>query len=110
MNQYMRICSRLFAAAHRATHFKDMRFYYFHNCVYDHLYTGPSIIPRNAVKTDDVLSALNNDYRLIIVGDASMAPSELTMRGGAIDWAVYMKNPAWSGWNAWPDISLTQSG
>jgi len=40
MNQYMQLCSRLFTAAHRATHFKDMRFYYFHNCIYDHIYTS----------------------------------------------------------------------
>lgn len=93
MNQYMHICSRLFEAAHRATHFKDMRFYYFHNCVYDHIYTSPSLIPRNAVKTDDVLSSINADYRLIIAGDASMAPSELTMRGGAIDWDMYNEQP-----------------
>jgi uncharacterized protein with von Willebrand factor type A (vWA) domain len=93
MNKYMQICSRLFTAAHRATHLKDIRFYSFHNSVYDQLYTSPSIIPRNAVKTADVLSSLNADYRLIIVGDASMAPSELTMRGGAIDWEVYNEEP-----------------
>lgn len=93
MDQYMEICSRLFVAAHRATHFKDMRFYYFHNCIYDSLYTTPVLVSRNAVKTDDVLSSLNADYRLIIAGDASMAPSELTMRGGAINWDMYNEQP-----------------
>jgi len=88
MDRYMQICSRLFAATNRATHFKDMRFYYFHNCIYDRLYTSPFLEHWNAVKTDEVLNSLNTDYRLIIAGDASMAPSELTMVGGAIDWGV----------------------
>jgi len=93
MNQYIQICSRLFAAANRATHFKDMRFYYFHNCIYDHIYTSPVLVRQHAVKTEEVLSSLNSDYRLIITGDASMAPSELTMAGGAIDWEVENDQP-----------------
>jgi len=43
------------------------------------------------------LSGLNPDYRLIVIGDASMAPSELTMAGGAIDWTADNSEPgiAW---------------
>jgi uncharacterized protein with von Willebrand factor type A (vWA) domain len=97
MNPYMRICSRLFTAANRATHFKDMRFFFFHNCVYDHLYTSPVLLKRHALRTEEVLSGLNPDYRLIVIGDASMAPSELTMAGGAIDWTADNSEPgiAW---------------
>ena len=97
MNPYMRICSRLFTAANRATHFKDMRFYFFHNCVYDHLYTSPVLVKRHALRTEEVLCGLNPDYRLIVIGDASMAPSELTMAGGAIDWTADNSEPgiAW---------------
>lgn len=90
MDRYIQICSRLFTAVNRATHFKDMKFYYFHNCIYDYIYKRPFIEHKYAVKTEEVLRTLNPDYRLIIVGDASMAPSELTMVGGAIDW--WMKN------------------
>lgn len=93
MNPYIQICSRLFTAANRTTHFKDMKFYYFHNCVYDRIYTSPILVGRNAVKTEEVLRSLNSDYRLIIIGDASMAPSELTMAGGAIDWGVDNDEP-----------------
>ena len=39
MDPYARLCSNLFTAANRSSHFKDLRFYYFHNCVYDWLYT-----------------------------------------------------------------------
>ena len=93
MNPHIQICSRLFTAANRTTHFKDMKFYYFHNCVYDHIYTSPILIRRYAVKTEEILRLMNADYRLIIVGDASMAISELTMAGGAIDWGVENDEP-----------------
>ncbi|MHB1041949.1 MAG: vWA domain-containing protein [Eubacteriales bacterium] len=97
MNPYIQISNRLFTAANRANHFKDMRFFYFHNCVYDQVYTSPIIARRFAVKTEEVLRELNSEYRLIIIGDASMAASELTMPGGAIDWDTENEEPgiAW---------------
>jgi len=93
MNPYIQICGRLFTAANRTTHFKEMRFYFFHNCIYDYIYTSPILVRQHAVKTEELLKTLNPDYRLIIVGDASMAPSELTMIGGAIDWGVENDEP-----------------
>jgi len=86
MDPYIDLCSQLFSAVNRSTHFKDLKFYYFHNCIYENMYVDPACISRYAVKTYDVLRNLDPEYRLIIVGDASMAPSELTMIGGAIDW------------------------
>lgn len=83
MDRYMRICTRLFKAAHRATHFKDIKFYYFHNCIYENVYTTPAIDDKDAVETEKLLASLNSDHRLIIIGDASMAPGEFTEPGGA---------------------------
>jgi len=91
MDTYVKICKRLFAAADRATHFKDMQFYYFHNCVYDHIYRTPHL--RDPIATDDVLKSLNSEYRLLIIGDGTMAPSELTMINGAIEWGMYNEHP-----------------
>ncbi len=88
MMPYMRICSQLFTAINRATHFRDLRFYYFHNCIYENIFLDPSCNPRNSVKTEHLLQQLDTEYKVIIVGDASMAPSELTMVGGAIDWSI----------------------
>ncbi|MDD3652971.1 MAG: VWA domain-containing protein [Desulfotomaculaceae bacterium] len=93
MDPYIDLCSQLFTAVNRSTHFKDLKFYFFHNCFYDDLYLHPSCTSRSAIKTYDVLHNLNPEYRLIIVGDASMAPSELTMVGGAIDWDVMNNEP-----------------
>ncbi|KGP74944.1 VWA containing CoxE family protein [Desulfosporosinus sp. Tol-M] len=88
MIAYANICSQLFSAVHKSSHFKDLKFYYFHNCIYDFLYYDARIHPRNAIKTEDLLRSLNSDYKLVIIGDAAMAPSELIMRGGSIYWDV----------------------
>ena len=86
MDSYISLCSQLFTAVKRTTHFKDLQYYYFHNCIYESVYVKPACIENNAMKTSDFLQKYGPDYRLIIVGDASMAPPELTMAGGAIDW------------------------
>lgn len=86
IDRYHDLCSRLFMAAHRANHFKEIKFYYFHNCIYDYIYKSHVIDRNNAIKTEEFIRTRNSDYRLIIVGDAAMSPSELTMVGGAISW------------------------
>lgn len=87
MEPYSRLCSRLFTAMNRSSHFKDMHFFYFHNCIYQHLYKEPSCFMNSAMRTEDFLRLLGSDYKVILLGDASMAPSELTMPGGAIDYS-----------------------
>ncbi len=85
MDSYIDLCSQLFTAVKRSTHFKDLQYYYFHNCIYEDIYLKPACVDSNAIKTFDFLQKHNPDWRLIIVGDASMAPFELTNVGGAID-------------------------
>ena len=93
MLPYARICSRLFSAVHKATHFKDIRFYYFHNCVYDHIYEDARNSIRKVIKTNDVMHMFGSDYKVILVGDASMAPSELLARNGIIYWNESNEEP-----------------
>ncbi|MBQ5953291.1 MAG: VWA domain-containing protein [Lachnospiraceae bacterium] len=81
---YSTLCTTLFQAVSKANHFKDLKVYYFHNCFYDKLYTTPSCWEPNAIDTEWVLKNLGSDYKVMIVGDASMAPSELLSRGGNI--------------------------
>ena len=83
MEPYALLCSQLFSAAHSSTHFKDFR-YYFHNCIYDNLYQD--IEREETISTEHVLRILEPDYKLIVVGDASMGPSELVRKYGAIDY------------------------
>lgn len=80
MDYYSELCSRLFKAAVSSNHFKDLKVYYFHNCVYSKLYTNPALRSRDAVDTEFVLKSIPSDYKLIIVGDAAMAPEELVYK------------------------------
>jgi uncharacterized protein with von Willebrand factor type A (vWA) domain len=89
MNVYARITSLLFSAAHQATHFKEFKSYYFHNCVYGKLYTNMQ--RRETIATQEVLDNIDSSWRVIFVGDAAMAPYELMDSGGAIDY--YYMNP-----------------
>ena len=82
MLPYSRLCNRLFQAVSRSTHFKDLKIYYFHNAIYDQLYTTPHCKMRDSVETTWVFNRLDSDYKVIFVGDAAMAPSELYRPGG----------------------------
>lgn len=77
MDYYAQLCSALFQAVSKSGHFKDLRVYYFHNCVYGRLYNDPLLMGRNSVTTDWVLSNIAADWKVIFVGDAQMAPYEL---------------------------------
>lgn len=90
---FTQLCAALFQAVSRESKFKDLRIYYFHNCFYDYLYTAPGCHPSVGVDTEWVLSNLHADYKVIVVGDASMAPYELLSPGGCSDYYVYNKEP-----------------
>lgn len=77
MEYYSRLCSSLFQAVSKSNHFKDLKVYYFHNCIYSRLYTEADLSPRDTVSTEWVLNNLSSEYKVIIVGDAQMEPSEL---------------------------------
>ncbi len=68
---------------------------YFHNCVYDRVYETARLLPSRSEPTLDLLARMTPDHKLVVVGDACMAPSELTMAGGAIDWHQHNEEPGW---------------
>ena len=76
MDYYAGLCSQLFQAAERSNTFKDLKVYYFHNCIYERLHLEPTLFDIGE-DTDGVLSNLDSGYRVILVGDAMMAPEEL---------------------------------
>lgn len=84
---YADLCSRLFQAVNQSSHFKDLKIYYFHNCFYDQLFTTPQCSWDNKVSTEWVLRNLKPEYKVILVGDGSMAPSELLEEGGSLDYS-----------------------
>ena len=93
MRSYSRLCSQLFQAVNQSTLLKDLKIFYFHNCIYDYLYTDPYIIDGRWIETEWVFKNLGSDYKVIIVGDAAMSSYELTARGGNINWYAWNKEP-----------------
>ena len=85
MDPYAELCERLFSAAHQATHFAAFQHYFFHNCVYEKLYTD--ISRYQGVRTDDVLKQIDKTWSVVLVGDAWMGPYELTHETGGLYWA-----------------------
>jgi uncharacterized protein len=89
MTPYAELASRLFSAA--SSQISKFKHYYFHNCLYQELWID---IERNkSVSTMDLLKSEDNDYKVILVGDAEMAPSELTWVNGAIDYWYHNDTP-----------------
>lgn len=93
MLAYSRLCNQLFSAVNKSNHFKDLKIFYFHNCIYDWLYHDPSCSSKNYTDTEYILRTIDSDYRVIIVGDASMGFSELMRVGGIIDWDLHNARP-----------------
>ncbi len=91
MLPHARLVDRLFSAANSIQHFRDFKFFYFHNCIYDYLYLDYE--KGKVYPTPLLFKNFEIDYRVIIVGDAMMAPSELFMKGGNIDYWFYNETP-----------------
>jgi len=83
MEPFRALSERLFSAANKLNHFKDFRAFYFHNCVYEKLYAD--LETDEFVPTADVLREYGKNYRLIVVGDAAMAPYELFYHSGSLE-------------------------
>jgi len=84
MTPYAHFVNLLFSAANNMSHWKDFKFYYFHNCVYDQLYLNAQRNSDEAIDFDDFLRKYDNKYKVVVVGDAAMASWELTERYGSI--------------------------
>lgn len=93
MAEYSRLCSQLFQAAHESNHFKDLKVFYFHNIFYQDLFVDPSCSKRATIPTSWVLNNCDSDYKVILVGDGTMALSELTHIGGACYRNFYNNEP-----------------
>ncbi len=95
MEDHVRVCEELFTAAR--AEFKHLEHYYFHNCVYESVWRDSR--RRRAVRTPtmEVINTYGPDYRLVLVGDATMSPWEISHPGASVEhWndvagAVWMK-------------------
>lgn len=93
MDAYIAQCENLFSAA--KTEFKTLEYFYFHNCLYDHVWKDNTRRSSTRMNTQDLFNTYAKDYRVIVVGDASMAPYELRSAGGSVE---YMNEEAGEVW------------
>ncbi len=77
MIPYSSLLNELFQSVHKSNHYKDVKVYYFHNCIYSKLYKTPECENGEWIDTEWMFRNLDSDYKVIIVGDAAMAPEEL---------------------------------
>lgn len=101
MIPYTRLLNELFQSVNKSNHYKDVKAYYFHNCIYSHLYKTPECENGDWIETEWMFRNLDSDYKVIIVGDAAMAPEELYSETGnyrgpngglcGMDWLLLLK-------------------
>src|SRR5690554_780856 len=83
MDPHVRVCEELFSAARME--FKHMEYFYFHNFVYESLWKSNIRRMNETTSTWDILHKYSSDYKVIFVGDATMAPYEISHPGGSIE-------------------------
>ncbi|GAA4018478.1 hypothetical protein [Actimicrobium antarcticum] len=84
MDDHIARTEELFSAA--KTEFKNMEFFYFHNCVYDYLWKNNRRRHAERFPTWDILRKYPADTKLIFVGDATMSPYEVLAAGGSVEY------------------------
>ena len=83
MDPFIKLCEELFSAA--TSEFKNMEFFYFHNCPYEGLWKDNRRRFAERTPTWDVLHKFPHDYKIVYVGDAAMSPYEITHPGGSVE-------------------------
>ena len=83
MDSHIKLCEELFSAAR--TEFKNMEYFYFHNCLYEGVWKDNRRRHTEKMETWDVLHKYPSDYKVIFVGDATMSPYEITYAGGSVE-------------------------
>jgi hypothetical protein len=83
MDPYIELTERLFSAASGV--FKNLEYFYFHNCPYEGVWRSNRRRQAETTPLMDVLHKYPSDYKVVIVGDAAMSPTEITHPGGSVE-------------------------
>jgi uncharacterized protein len=83
MDDHVKTCEELFSAAR--SEFKHLEHYYFHNFTYEALWRDNRRRYNEHMGTVEVMRTYGTDYKLILVGDATMSPYEITQPGGSVE-------------------------
>jgi uncharacterized protein with von Willebrand factor type A (vWA) domain len=93
MDDHIARTEELFSAS--KSEFKNMEFFYFHNCVYDYLWKHNRRRHAERFPTWDILRKYTPDTKLIFVGDATMSPYEILQPGGSVEYNNEEAGAAW---------------
>ena len=83
MDPFIKLCEELFSAA--TSEFKNLEFFYFHNCPYEGVWKDNKRRFSERTQMWDLLHKFPHDYKVVMVGDASMSPYEITHPGGSVE-------------------------
>ena len=83
MDDHIKTAEELFSAA--KAEFKNLEYFYFHNCLYEGVWKDNKRRWQEQTSTYDVLNKYGSDYKVVVIGDASMSPYEIAMAGGAVE-------------------------
>ena len=93
MTEHVQVCEQLFSAAR--SEFKYLEEFYFHNFIYDHVWTAPGRKEEQRSPLIDITRKYGRDYKVVFVGDANMGLHEITERGGCIERYNEASGAAW---------------
>ena len=83
MDAHVRVCEELFSATR--TELKHMESYYFHNFIYESVWKDNRRRMSERIPTWEIFNKYHRDYKVVFVGDATMAPYEITHAGGSVE-------------------------
>jgi hypothetical protein len=93
MDDHIKVCEELFSAA--KSEFKHLEYYYFHNCIYDYVWKDNRRRHGERFPLWDVMHKYGEDYKVVIVGDATMSPYEILQPGGSVEYANEEAGAVW---------------
>ncbi|AZO65663.1 MULTISPECIES: vWA domain-containing protein [unclassified Mesorhizobium] len=83
MDDHIKSVEELFSAAR--AEFRQLEYFYFHNCLYEGVWKDNRRRHAEVIPTFDLLHKYGPDYKVIVVGDASMSPYEIAHPGGSVE-------------------------
>ena len=93
MDDHIKVCEELFSAA--KSEFKHLEYFYFHNCIYDHVWKDNRRRHAERFALWDVMHKYGEDYKVVVVGDATMSPYEILQPGGSVEYANEEAGAVW---------------
>jgi uncharacterized protein with von Willebrand factor type A (vWA) domain len=93
MDPFIKLVEELFSAA--TAEFKNLEFFYFHNCVYEGVWKDNKRRFSERTPTWELLHKFPHDYKVVFVGDAAMSPYEISHPGGSVEHFNEESGAAW---------------